>query len=188
MFHLAPHNALITSTSSLSPTSPVSLPSSSLNPDLFSTYPLIHCEDPRQDGTSTEFHSSTPNDDLSKPRKVHCHRKWKNTQDAVYRINQFSPSTIQRTTVLGKPGPMPLLYTALCQQVASTEWFLNKGNELYLKDSWRLVPHRRLYIRVLGNRSSRDSSSKTPLRVRLPAPGNWIGVLRHLLRKKSLHF
>ena len=26
---------------------------------LFSTYPIIHCEDPRQDVTSTEFHSST---------------------------------------------------------------------------------------------------------------------------------
>ena len=32
---------------------------SSPNPDLLSTYPFIHCEDPQQDGTSTEFHSST---------------------------------------------------------------------------------------------------------------------------------
>ena len=47
-----------TSTSSLSPTSPVFLSSSSPNPDL-STHPLIHCEDPRWDGTSTEFHAST---------------------------------------------------------------------------------------------------------------------------------
>ena len=37
---------------SLTPTSPVF-------PDLLSTHPFIHCEDPRQDGTSTEFHSST---------------------------------------------------------------------------------------------------------------------------------
>ena len=29
------------------------------NPDLLSTYPIIHCEDPRQDGTATEDHSST---------------------------------------------------------------------------------------------------------------------------------
>ena len=33
--------------------------SSSPNPDLLSTHPFIHCEDPRRDGTSTEFHSST---------------------------------------------------------------------------------------------------------------------------------
>ena len=44
---------------SLSPTSPVLLSSSSPNPDLLSAHPFIHCEDPRQDGTSTEFHSST---------------------------------------------------------------------------------------------------------------------------------
>ena len=54
-----PHSTLNTSTSSLSPASPVFLSSSSPNPDLLSTHPLIHCEDPRQDGTSTEFHSST---------------------------------------------------------------------------------------------------------------------------------
>ena len=35
------------------------LSSSSPNPDLLSTHPSIHCEGPRQDGTSTEFHSST---------------------------------------------------------------------------------------------------------------------------------
>ena len=29
------------------------------NQDLLSTHPVIHCEDPRQDGTSTEFHPST---------------------------------------------------------------------------------------------------------------------------------
>ena len=78
--------------------------------------------------------------------------------------------------------------------------------EFYSRDSRRLVPQRRLYLRVLGNRSS---SSKTPLRVRLPAPGpgkwcrecternnvtqqinqsypapgNWSEVLSHVLRK-----
>ena len=59
MFHLAPLSTLNTSTSSLSPASPVLLSSSFPNPDLLSTHPSIHCEDPRQDGTSTEFHSST---------------------------------------------------------------------------------------------------------------------------------
>ena len=59
MFHLAPHSTLNTSTSSLSTTSPVLLSSSSPSPDLLFTYPLIHCEDPRQDSTSTKFPSST---------------------------------------------------------------------------------------------------------------------------------
>ena len=45
-------------------------------------------------------------------------------------------------------------------------------NELHSTDSRRLVPYRRLYLRALGNRSS---SNKTPLRVRLLAPGNWCG-------------
>ena len=67
MFHLEPHSTLNTSTSSLSPTSPVLLSSSAPNPDLLSTHPLIHCEDLRQDGTSTEFHSSTEPGDDSKP-------------------------------------------------------------------------------------------------------------------------
>ena len=47
------------STSSLSLTSPVLLSSFSPDPDLLSTHLFIHCEDPLQDGTSTEFHSST---------------------------------------------------------------------------------------------------------------------------------
>ena len=45
MFHLAPHSTLNTSTCSLSPT--------------YLTHPFIHCGGQRQDGTSTEFHSST---------------------------------------------------------------------------------------------------------------------------------
>ena len=49
---------------------------------------------------------------------------------------------------------MPYLCTILCRQIASTKWFLRKENELYSRDSRRLVPHRRLYLRVLGNRSS----------------------------------
>ena len=68
MRRLAPHSKLNTSTSSLSPASPVFLSSSSPNPDLLSAHPFIHCEDPLEDGTSTEFHSSTthpnPHDDV----------------------------------------------------------------------------------------------------------------------------
>ena len=48
-----------------------------------------------------------------------------------------------------------------------------KGKELYLKDPRRLVPHRRWYSRVPGDRSSNSNSSKTHLGVRLLAPGNW---------------
>ena len=61
MRHVSPCASQYTSTSSLWPTtSLVLLSSASPNPDLLlSTYPLVHCEDPRQDGTSTEFHSST---------------------------------------------------------------------------------------------------------------------------------
>ena len=70
MFHLAPHSSLNTSTSSLSPTSPVLLSSSSPDPDLLSTHPFTHCEDPRRDGTSTEFHCST-NRTLCKKKNKH---------------------------------------------------------------------------------------------------------------------
>ena len=49
MFYFAPHSTLNTSTSSLSPAYPVLLSSSSPNPDLLSTYPTIHCEDPLQE-------------------------------------------------------------------------------------------------------------------------------------------
>ena len=59
MFHLAPCSTLNTSTSSLSPISLVLLSSSSPNPDVLSTHPFIHCEDSREDSTSTEFHTST---------------------------------------------------------------------------------------------------------------------------------
>ena len=59
IFHLAPHSTLNTSTNSLSPSSPVLLSSSSPKPYLLSTHQFIDFEDPRQDGTSTEFHSST---------------------------------------------------------------------------------------------------------------------------------
>ena len=49
MSHLLMHATLGTSSPSLSSTSPVLLSSSSPNPDLLSTYSIIHREDPRQD-------------------------------------------------------------------------------------------------------------------------------------------
>ena len=54
MSHPMLHATLSTSSPSLSPASLVLQSSSSPNPDLLSTYPIVHCEDPRQDGTSTE--------------------------------------------------------------------------------------------------------------------------------------
>ena len=79
MFHLAPHSTLNTSTSSLSPTSPVLLSSSSPKPDLLSTHPFIHCEDPRWDGTSTEFHSSTDYE----PKRIELNRILVNPQNQI---------------------------------------------------------------------------------------------------------
>ena len=43
---------------------------------------LLHTSQPFGDNPDEE-----PNDDLSKPGKVHYHSEWKNTQDAVYWIN-----------------------------------------------------------------------------------------------------
>ena len=76
MFHFAPHSTLNTSTSSLPSTSLVLLSPSSPNPDLLSTYPIFHCEEPRQDGTSTEFHSSTGYE----PKKIEPNRVLVNPQ------------------------------------------------------------------------------------------------------------
>ena len=77
MFHLAPHSTWNTSTSSLPSTSPVLQWSSSPNPDLLSTYPTIHCEDPRQVGTSMEFHSSTGYE----PKRIELNRIRVNPQN-----------------------------------------------------------------------------------------------------------
>ena len=79
MCRLAPHSTLNTSTSSLSPTSLVLLSSSSPNPDLLSTHPPIHCEDPRQDGTSTEYPSSTG----YQPKRIELNRILVNPQNQI---------------------------------------------------------------------------------------------------------
>ena len=79
MFHFALHGTLNTSTSSLPPTSLVLLSSSSPNPDLLSTHPFIHCEDPRHDGTSTEFHSQTG----CEPKRIELNRILVNPQNQI---------------------------------------------------------------------------------------------------------
>ena len=60
-------------------TSLVLLSSSSLNPDLLSTHPLIDCQDPRRDGTSTEFHSST----CYEPKRIGLNRLLVNPQNQI---------------------------------------------------------------------------------------------------------
>ena len=82
MFHLAPHSTLNTILSlslSLSSTSPVLLSSSSPNPDLLSAHPIIHWEDPRQDGTCTEFHSSTG----CEPKRIELDKILVNPQNQI---------------------------------------------------------------------------------------------------------
>ena len=59
MAHPLLHATLSTSSQSLSSTSLALFSSTSPTPGLLSTHPLIHCEDPRQDGTSAEYHPLT---------------------------------------------------------------------------------------------------------------------------------
>ena len=53
------HSTLNTSTSVLSPTSPVLHSSTSPTPGLLSHASITHCKDPRQDGTSAEYQPLT---------------------------------------------------------------------------------------------------------------------------------
>ena len=83
----------------------------------------------------------------------------------------------------GRHGRMLLMYTVLCHQNASTKLFLETVNEFYSRDSRRLDLHQKLYSKVLGTRSSSNSSSsKTLLKVHLPAAGN---SLRKFWSRKS---
>ena len=93
-----------------------------------------------------------PSDDFSKPRHVHFHSEWKSTQDDSGRQ----------------------VWCRNCIQFCASRLhlkgdFSKRRNELYSRDSRRNDPHRRLYSKVLGKRSS----SKTLLKVHLLAPGNW---------------
>ena len=79
MFHFAPHSTLNTSTSSLSPTSPVLHSSTSPTPDLFSEHPFTHCKDPRQDGTTTEYQPSTGYE----PKRIELNRTLFNPSNQI---------------------------------------------------------------------------------------------------------
>ena len=81
-----------------------------------------------------------PSDDLSKQRKVHHHSGWKPRQDAVYWINltqarEKGPQVWQTKShaiVVCSSVPAECIYKVISQT-----------GELYLKDSRRLIPHRR---------------------------------------------
>ena len=94
-----------------------------------------------------------PGDDLSKPRKVHYHSKWKNTQDAVNWVN------LARAQDKGLRFWQTRSPCRKCTQLSTGRLhvqsdFSNREKEYYLKDSRRLVPHRRWCSRVPGNHSS----------------------------------
>ena len=61
-----------------------------------------------------------PCDDLSKPRKVHYHSKWKPRQDAVYWIN-LARAQDKWSSIRANQIPRRNFYTALSRQIASTE-------------------------------------------------------------------
>ena len=82
MVHPLLHATLSTSSPSLSSTFPVLLSTSSPNPELLSTYPSIHCEDPRQDGTSTE---NTPPPQVMSPKGSSSNKKI-DDQDDIEKI------------------------------------------------------------------------------------------------------
>ena len=75
-----------------------------------------------------------PRDDLSKPRKVHYHSKWKSRQDAVY----WSRSAVPANQISCRD-----CMRQCAGRLHLQSDFSKKGKELSLKDSRRLVPHRR---------------------------------------------
>ena len=68
--HFAPHLTRNTSTRSFSPSSPLSLSSSTPRPDLLSPTPSIHCKDPRKGGSFPEHLSST----RYEPKRIELNR------------------------------------------------------------------------------------------------------------------
>ena len=121
MFHLALDRTLNTSTSALSPTSPVLLSSFSPNPDLLSTHPFVHRADPREGGTSTEFHSHTGYE----PKRIELNRTLVNPQN----------QKIDDQDDMEETGVKPLSFSQ------SLTFSLRFGREH--RDATRLGPRRR---------------------------------------------
>ena len=91
------HATLSTSSQALSSTSPVLFSSTSPTPALLSTHPKIHCEDPRQDGTSAEYQPLTGYE----PKRIELNRT----------LFNLSNQEIDDHDDIGEIGVKPMLYS-----------------------------------------------------------------------------
>ena len=127
-------------------------------------------------------------DDFTKPRKEHYRSKWKHSQDAVYWFDLATErktkdykfwQTRSNAIVVHFSVPWECTYKVICK----------KRRTSFIRETRRFDLHHKLYSKVLGKRSSSNSSSKTPLKVHLPAAGNRTARKIHLLKKSlSLKF
>ena len=105
-----PHLTLTTSTSSLSPTSPILQLSSPTHPSLLSHDPYIHCEDSRRSCGSSDLQSPTGYE----PQRIELDRNFEVehqdlTQDRIMRDDYRSPIT-EDMDDFGKIGVESLSY------------------------------------------------------------------------------
>ena len=127
---------------------------------------LEESKEDRPSSSHLSTHSGTddeePGDDLSKPRKYTITVGGKYSVRRL--LGQFTPSTGRRTTILADK-----VWCRNCTQFCAGKLhlqsnFSTRGNELYSRVSRRFVPHRRLYLRLLGNRSSSNNRSSRATR------------------------
>ena len=85
-------------------------------------------------------------DDVSKSGKVLYHRKWKNTQDAVYWIN-LARAQDKGLRFWKTRSHAVIVYSSVLAGCIHKVISQIQRNELYSRDSRRLVPHRRLYLK-----------------------------------------
>ena len=140
----------------------------------FTPLNLMLEDDPEEEQTS---------DDFKKPRKEHYRSKWIHSQDCL--LGYFSQSTRQRTTILAKTVECHYCIQLCAIRLHLQGAFSKKLKELYSRDSRRLDLRRRLYSKFLCKCSSSNSSSKTLLKVQLPAAGKSlrkIGALPRAIR------
>ena len=112
MSHSLPHLTLTTSTSSLSPTSPVTQSSSSAHPSLLSHDSYSPCDDSRRNSGSSDLQSPTP----PGPRRLVWRRNRRLTkeldrQDAAAPGDEFGAWT----AALSFPPPLPSALLQKCQ-------------------------------------------------------------------------
>ena len=75
-------------------------------------------------------------------------------------LGLFLPEHKTKDYNSGRHGRMPLSCTVLCQQNASTRWFLEMGNESCSRDSGRLDLHQKLYSKVLGKKQRQQQQQQ----------------------------